>query len=123
MDVSRDPVQPLPDLLKQLFAPMHKLALGLSVALVAGLSVFAVTMAHVIMRPVDGPPLYLLGQYFYGYDVSWRGALIGFWWGAVAGFAGGWFMAFARNAALATWLFVIRARAEAMQTRDFLDHI
>jgi hypothetical protein len=35
----------------------------------------------------------------------------------------GWFVAFCRNLAIATSIFITRTRAELSQTRDFLDHI
>jgi hypothetical protein len=105
------------------FAPLHKLALGLAFGATAGLVMFAVTAFHIIAQPVDGLSIGLLSQYFYGYDVTWRGAFVGLWWAFVAGFAAGWFLAFLRNLALATWLFVIRAKASLSQTKDFLDHI
>src|SRR4029077_6110528 len=92
--------------LQYAFAPVHKRALGLAFGLTAGLLVFVVTAFHVVAEPTDGLPLGLLGQYFYGYRVSWPGAFIGLWWGFVAGFAAGWFLAFLRNIALATWVFV-----------------
>jgi hypothetical protein len=118
-----DSRRPIPDELTQLFAPVHKLALGVAVGVTTGLLVFAVTAFHVVAAPVDGPPLYLLSQYFYGYTVTWGGAAIGLWWGFVTGFVAGWFVAFMRNLVLAIWLFVLQTRAEAAQTRDFLDHI
>lgn len=105
------------------FAPVHKRALGVATGLTAGLALFAVTAFHVIVQPPVGPPIQLLAQYFYGYEISWRGALVGLWWGFVVGFVAGWFIAFVRNLALATWIFVVRTRAELTQTRDFLDHI
>jgi hypothetical protein len=108
--------------LERAFAPLHKLALGVAVGLTAALLVFAITVFHVIAHPV-GFPLALLSQYFYGYDTSWRGAFIGLWWGFVSGFAAGWFLAFMRNFAVATWLLFVRAKASLKQTRDFLDHI
>jgi hypothetical protein len=109
--------------LARVFAPLHKRALGTAVGVTAGLAVFLVTAFHVIVRPVDGPPLWLLDQYFYGYSVTWAGAFVGLWWAFVAGFAAGWFFAFVRNLALAIWIFVIRTKASLAQTRDFLDHI
>lgn len=114
---------PLNRVLARAFAPLHKRALGMAVGLISGLIVFIVTALTVMMKPVDGLPLYLLNQYFYGYDVTWRGAFIGFWWGGVAGFVAGWFAAFLRNLAVATWIFVVRTKAELTQTQDFLDHI
>lgn len=108
--------------LAQAFAPMHKRALGVSVGLTVALLVFGVTAFHVIARPSDAP-LDLLSQYFYGYSATWRGAFIGMWWGFVAGFAAGWFLAFVRNFAVATWVFIVRAKASLAQSSDFLDHI
>ena len=109
--------------LQYAFAPVHKLALGLAFGLTAGLAIFAVTAFHVVAQPEDGLSIGLLGQYFYGYDVTWRGAFVGLWWGFVAGFSAGWFLAFLRNLAVAIWIFVIRTKASLAQSKDFLDHI
>ncbi len=119
------PPKPLPVevVLARAFAPMHKRVLGTAIGLTVALAVFALTAFHVVAQPRNGPSLDLLANYFYGYDVSWRGAFIGAWWGFVAGFVAGWFAAFARNLAIATWLFYVRAKAHLNETRDFLDHI
>ena len=108
--------------LARAFAPVHKRALGVAVGLTVSLVVFAVTMFHIIARPPD-LPIDLLAQYFYGYDRTWRGAIIGVWWGFVAGFAAGWFLAFLRNFTVAIWIFVVRTKASLAETKDFLDHI
>jgi hypothetical protein len=108
--------------LAQAFAPIHKRALGVAVGLTVALAVFVFTAFHIIAKPSD-IPVDLLSQYFYGYTTTWRGALIGVWWGFVSGFAAGWFLAFLRNFAVATWIFVVRAKASLAQSRDFLDHI
>lgn len=108
--------------LAQAFAPVHKRALGVAVGLTVALGVFLFTAFHIIAKPID-VPVDLLSQYFYGYDTTWRGAFVGIWWGFVSGFAAGWFLAFLRNFAVATWIFVVRAKASLAQTRDFLDHI
>jgi hypothetical protein len=115
--------RPVPDVLERAFAPLHKRAFGLAVGLTAGFGVWCVTAFHVIMQPEGGPPIGLLAQYFYGYNITWGGAFIGLWWGFVAGFAAGWFVAFLRNLSLATWIFKARTTAELSQTSDFLDHI
>jgi hypothetical protein len=109
--------------LVRVFAPLHKRALGLAVGLTFGAIIFLMTAFHLIIGPVDDAPIALLAQYFYGYDVSWRGAVLGLWWGFVAGFAAGWFFAFCRNFVVATWVFVIRTRASLYQASDFPDHI
>jgi len=117
------PSVPLTNLLESAFAPLHKRALGVATGLTAGLGILLVTVFHLLVRPPNAPPIELLAQYLYGYEITWSGALVGSWWGFVVGFVGGWFVAFVRNFALATWIFVIRTRAELAQTRDFLDHI
>jgi hypothetical protein len=68
-------------------------------------------------------PLGLLSQYFYGYSVTWPGALVGCFWGFITGFVAGWFLAFVRNLALTVAVFTLRTKAELAQTSDFLDHI
>ena len=93
------------------------------VGLTCGAVVFVLTAFHVIAQPDDGLNVGLLSQYFFGFDVTWRGAFIGFWWAFVAGFSGAWFVAFLRNLSMAIWIFVIRTKAELRQTSDFLDHI
>lgn len=105
------------------FRPLHKRALGIACGVVGGGLVFALTAFHLIVLDGDPVGLHLLGEYFYGYDVSWRGAFVGLFWGFVACFVFGWFAAFLRNLVLASFVFVARTRAELRQTRDFLDHI
>ncbi len=113
----------LPDDLQLAFLPLHKRALGMAIGAAAGLVCFLLT-AVALLRPT--PPefnLMLLAEYFYGYTVSWPGAFVGLAWGFVAGFTAGWFLAFARNFAIAASLWLTRTRAELAASRDFLDHI
>jgi hypothetical protein len=114
---------PVERTLRRAFAPIHKRTLGVASGIVAALVVFAVTAFHVVEAPPEAPNIELLAQYFYGYDVTWRGAFIGAWWSFVAGFVAGWFVAFVRNFVLATWLFLLRTKADLARTTDFLDHI
>jgi F420-0:gamma-glutamyl ligase-like protein len=104
------------------FQPLHKRAFGIAVGLAAGMTVAAATVV-VLLRGDETINLQLLDAYFTGYTVSWPGVLVGFGWAFVVGFTAGWFVAFCRNLALAISAFVLRARAELFQTRDFLDHI
>lgn len=113
----------LPPELLLAFAPVDKAAFGAALATAAGLLVLLVTVRTLYMPEPERPPLELLGVYFKGYTVSWVGAVNGAFWGAVAGFVFGWFLAFCRNVIVAISLFVIRTRAELSQTKDFLDHI
>lgn len=105
------------------FAPVHKRAFGVATGVAFALAVFLATVASIILDPGGQFSLALLAEYFAGYTVSWTGALIGAAWAFFAGFVAGWFTAFARNLALATWIFIARTRAELAATRDFLDHI
>ena len=70
-----------PEALSFAFAPIHKAALGVAVGLVLGSLIAAVTVFHLILRPTAGPNIGLLAQYFYGYEVTWFGAILGFLWG------------------------------------------
>lgn len=105
------------------FAPLDKRAFGVAIGVATALVVFGVTAIYLLRAPADGFRLGLLRQYFYGYSVSWSGAVIGSAWGMLAGFVIGWFFAFSRNLVVAVNMLVIRAKAELRQTRDFLDHI
>jgi len=118
--VSPDPIERT---LRRAFAPYYKRALGVASGTVAALVVFAVTVFHVLVAPPAALNIELLAHYFYGYDVSWRGAFVGAWWSFVAGFVAGWFVAFVYNFVLATWLFLLRTKADLSRTTDFLDHI
>ena len=105
------------------FAPLHKLALGVSAGLVLGTLLFALTLVNIEMGPQEGANLGLLDHYFYGYTVSPKGALVGLFWGFVTGFVIGWFAAFVRNLTITLTIFALRTKAELSQTKDFLDHI
>ena len=111
----------LPPSMALAFAPIHKRAFGVAIGAAAGLLFFAATIV-VLLRGTD-VGLYLLSEYFYGYSVSWTGALIGLLWGFAVGFIAGWFVAFCRNLALAISIFISRTRSELHATADFLDHI
>jgi len=104
------------------FAPLHKRAFGTAIGVVAGLLLFVVTVYQVLITP-EGGSTALLSQYFQGYAVSWKGALVGLAWGFGVGFVMGWFVAFVRNLVIATSVFITRTRQELRATRDFLDHI
>jgi len=102
---------------------IHQSALGVAIGLVTGCGVFALTVFHLVLQPAGGLKLVLLAQYFYGYEVSWRGAVLGLLWGFTSGFVLGWFGALVRNMTVATLVFALRTKAELAQTEDFLDHI
>ena len=113
----------LPPALALAFAPLHKEAFGVAVGVAAGLAMFLLTAARLLLDPDGTTNLSLLAQYFYGYTESWTGAVVGLCWGFVVGFIAGWFFAFVRNLVIAAWIFMTRARAALDASRDFLDHI
>jgi hypothetical protein len=106
-----------------LFPRAHKFALGLAFGLTAGLGIFALTAFHVLLRPQMGLPIGLLNQYFYGYSVSWKGALSGLAWGFGTGFVAGWLLGFVHNFTIGVWMLFVRVRQDFKDTRNFLDHI
>jgi hypothetical protein len=114
---------PIESSLRRAFAPYHKRALGVATGVVAALLVFAVTVFHVVAAPPRALNIALLAQYFYGYDVTWRGAVVGAWWSFVAAFVAAWFAAFVYNFVMATRLFLLRSKTDLSQATDFLDHI
>ena len=113
-----------PDVGLLFFAPIHKRAMGLSVGIVFAALVVGLTVFHLFVPPPHGgPSIELLSQYFYGYTISWRGAIAGMFWAFVTGFTLGWFGAFVRNVVVAVSVFALKTRAELSRTAGFLDHI
>lgn len=103
--------------------PAHKRALGAALGIVCGAGVFLLTAFHVVFHPTDALEIGLLAQYFYGYEVSWRGAFVGLFWGCVTGFVAGWSLAFVRNFVIGVRMMLLRDKAELARMKDFLDHI
>ncbi len=114
----------LPNPLLLAFAPMHRTAMGVATGTVAGGLLFLMTMALVIKGgyPI-GPNLGLLGQFLFGYTVTFSGAFVGLLWGFGVGFLLGWGFAVVRNFIVWSWLVLIRSRAEMDEYGDFLDHM
>ena len=109
---------------QRLFPRAHKSALGLAFGLISGMALFAITALHLVLGLRGaGLPLYLLAQFFAGYEVTWPGAFIGLAWGFAVGFVGGWLLGFVHNFTVGLWLFIIRTKQDLRQTRNFLDHI
>jgi hypothetical protein len=95
---------------------------GVAVGVTAAGLVFLVTAYHVVSMPVAAVDLALLEQYFYGYRVSWSGAVVGAGWGGLYGYVAGAFVASVHNAVVLLWLRIVRARAELVDSGDVLDH-
>ncbi|MGH7502372.1 MAG: hypothetical protein ACREL7_11505 [Longimicrobiales bacterium] len=109
--------------LRLAFAPLHKRAFGIAFGTACALFMFVFTAVHLVFDISGALRLELMRAWFYGYEVSWFGALVGTVWAFAIGFIGGWFIAFCRNLVIAINVFLTRTRAELRQTREFLDHI
>jgi hypothetical protein len=71
---------------------------GVVFGLVTGTIILIATLWLVIKGgPVVGPHLGLLNQFFYGYEVTYVGSLIGFGYGFLTGFIIGYLVAFLYN--------------------------
>ncbi|MGC2112585.1 MAG: hypothetical protein WA655_23905 [Candidatus Korobacteraceae bacterium] len=113
-----------PSLLLQTFAPLHRTAMGIACGVVGG-GLLALVSLALLSRGTDEAVTAgaLLGQFLWGYSVSWPGVFIGLIWGFVVGFVLGYGFALVRNGAVWLWLTMIRSRAEMDQYSDFLDHL
>lgn len=77
--------------LSKAVARMQTAVLALTFSLIGGLGLFAMTIWLVIKGGDHvGTHLELLGQYFIGYTVSWKGSVIGFFYGTLLGGFIGW---------------------------------
>ena len=74
---------------------INKVSLGLALGVLWGASVYLVTLW--VMVRGGGQHLYLLHNFYFGYSVSFVGALLGLVYGFVNGFIGGWFIALLYN--------------------------
>jgi hypothetical protein len=113
--------------LKKAFAGLtHRIdQLGLATALgsVVGLLTFAATVWLIIRGGQDrGLGLDLLGQYFWGYSITVKGAFIGLAYSFFWGFLFGWLFAYLRNLLSALFLYLVKRKEELLTFKDFLDH-
>ena len=112
----------LDKLLPSVFPRMDKLGIATAVGLVCGFLIFLATIWLVIKGGTAGLYLQLLNQYFFGYSVTVKGALIGMAYGFSWGFLLGWLFAYLRNFFMAYYIYRIKRTAELLTFRDFLDH-
>ncbi|CAG0965620.1 hypothetical protein ANRL3_01165 [Anaerolineae bacterium] len=108
--------------LTQVFSRLDPVAMGLSVGSVSGLGLFFTTFFLVIRGGMNvGLNLRLLDNFFPGYTVTVEGGLLGLLYGFIAGFIGGWAIAFLRNIAVYVGVSVIRRDIQMHQVRKLLD--
>ena len=94
------------DELSRVVIKIQASVLALVCALIFGIALFTMTAWLVIKDgPNVGAHLRLLGQYLIGYSVTWKGSLIGLFYGLVIGGVFGWTIGKIYN-----WIAGIRQR-------------
>lgn len=110
-------------LIVQALAKLDGIALGISLGTVFGAVIFLATVVLIFKGgDVIGPNLSLLSQYFFGYEVSYRGSLIGLAYGFVSGFVLGWLIALLRNGVISTYLQILKVKRNMSAVGDYIDH-
>jgi len=111
-------------LVEAAFARLDPVALGASFGFVAGLLLFLATAILLVQGGVMvGKTLSLLSYYFWGYSVTWRGALRGCMQAGIGGFALGYVVGTLRNWGVGAYAVLLKRRAEAEASRDLLDKL
>lgn len=111
-------------LIEAAFARLDPVALGAAFGVVGAFGLFLATATLLIEAgPNLGENFALLANYFVGFEVSWRGALIGFAEAGLGGFALGYLVAVLRNLGLGAYAALLRNRATAAAARDLLGHV
>jgi hypothetical protein len=105
------------------FDRMDKLAFATAAGSVSGLLFFFATIWLIVKGgEVVGPNLQLLSQYFVGYTVTMRGALVAFGYSFLWGFLFGWLFTYLRNFFLAYYIYRVNKKAAQLKFREFVDH-
>lgn len=112
------------ELLIRAFARIDKFAFASSTGITASLAIFCATL-FLILNGINtnSPNFNLLGQYFIGYNVSFKGAFIGMGYGFLWGFILGWLFSYLRNFSIGIYVYYIRKKAESVSINDFIDYI
>lgn len=72
-------------------ARIHASVLAFVFAVIGGMSIFVMTVWLLIKGGENiGYHLQLLSQYFIGYSVTWKGSIVGLFYGALIGGIFGW---------------------------------
>lgn len=91
--------------------------LGLVFGLIFGVGLFAMTAILLIENgPNTGYHLRLLGNYFIGYTVTWKGAFIGFLWAFAVGAMVGWSIGMIYN-------LIVGIRTNVRKSRDDIGYL
>jgi protoporphyrinogen oxidase len=111
----------LESLLADAFALYDEVAMGGAVAITASLGLAVATLALLLGSGRDFVPmLSLLGQYLFGYEVSWPGLLVGAVEVGLVGFGLGWITARLINLMVASFERGLERRLATMTTLEAL---
>jgi protoporphyrinogen oxidase len=107
---------------REAFAEYDAVALGGAFGITA-MAVLSLTTALLLWGPNDGfvPMLSLLGEYLFGYEVSWPGLLVGTVEAGLGGFAVGWIVAKLINRLTAVLLRDLERRLATLTTFEAVD--
>ena len=106
------------------FAKLDPVALGIAVGLISGLGLFLATILLLLKGgAVQGPNLSLLGNYFFGFKVTWLGAFLGFLEAGIGGFVLGSLVARLRNWGILAYATLVRRHVQAAEQRTLLDKV
>jgi protoporphyrinogen oxidase len=113
---------PLEALVRDTFARYDPVALGSAVGVAGAAGILLATVVLLLIGEVDGQAvganLSLLGNYFFGYRVSWSGALLGAAEAGVLGFGTGWVIAKLINLLLGSYETSISRQLELLEVLD-----
>ena len=86
------------ELIRTAIVRLRSRVMAMVFGMVGGTGLFVATVWLLARRGQDvGRHLRLLGNYFPGYSVTWPGAFIGFFYGALSGVIIGWSVAWVYN--------------------------
>lgn len=111
-------------LIKEAFARLDALALGIALGLVGGVGLFLATALLLLKGgPMVGLTLSLLGHYLPGFAPTWTGAFVGLVEAGIGGFVLGYLVATLRNWGMMAYAHLVKRRADAAERRDLLDRV
>jgi len=118
------PIERSDEIILHAFAKLDRTAFGTAVGAFLGLLIFSATVFLILKDGgAGGVNLQLLSQYYPGYAVTLKGALLGLLYGFLSGFLLGWFTALLRNASLGLFLRFVQKKTELSRINDFLDRV
>ena len=112
------------DIIEAAFSRLDPVAMGAALGVVSGSLLFLATVLLLVQGGVVvGPTLSLLGQYLFGFNVSWMGAFIGLGEACIGGFMMGYLGAELKNRGMDAYAVWLRRQSEAAARRDLLDKV